>query len=75
MSIRVEAGCCGGQGPAVCGCGDRRSRGVGTVEGPCPLCGAVLEFFTDEVLSKDRLRCRTCRRLFEAAPFLEQAGR
>ena len=62
------------QGPIVSACADRQTREVRTVEGPCPLCGAVQEYFSDEVLSKDQLRCLDCRGVFEAEPFRKTVG-
>ncbi|MDR1109765.1 MAG: hypothetical protein LBP92_03470 [Deltaproteobacteria bacterium] len=55
-------------------CEDNHSRDVRALEGPCPLCGATLEFFSDELLTRDSLRCASCRGRFEADLFRRTAA-
>ncbi|MDR1296325.1 MAG: hypothetical protein LBO05_02920 [Deltaproteobacteria bacterium] len=54
-------------------CEDNHSRSVKPVEGPCPLCGAGLEFFSDELITKESLRCVSCRGRFDVDTFKKTA--
>jgi hypothetical protein len=57
------------RGPIVSACEDRQTRETHPVEGPCPLCGKIQEYFSDELVQKERLRCRDCRGEFDPASF------
>ncbi|MDR0622739.1 MAG: hypothetical protein LBJ61_12845 [Deltaproteobacteria bacterium] len=62
------------QGPIVSACADRQTREIKIVEGPCPLCGGLQEYFSDELLTKNELRCRDCGGLFEVEPHRKNFG-
>jgi hypothetical protein len=54
-------------------CEDNHSREVRPVEGPCPLCGAPQEFFSDELRTAETLRCQDCGERFETSAFAKTA--
>lgn len=58
------------RGPIVSGCEDRQTRDNRPLEGPCPLCGKIQEYFSDELIQKERLRCRDCRGEFDVKSFI-----
>ena len=61
-------------GPIVAGCHDSQSRGVKPIEAPCPLCGEIQEFFSDELRTKEQVRCYDCKELFDTAVYRKSAG-
>lgn len=61
-------------GPIVSACADRQTREVKIIEGPCPLCGVLQEYFSDELAEKEQLRCHDCREHFDTALFRKGAG-
>ncbi len=63
-----------GRGPIVSACEDRQTREVQSVEGPCPLCGQIQEYFSDELRLKDKLRCASCKEYFDTETFKKSAG-
>lgn len=56
------------------GCEDQHSREIYTVEAPCPLCGEMQEYFSDELRTKEVLRCFSCKARFETQLFRKAAG-
>ncbi|UQZ90322.1 hypothetical protein C4J81_14360 [Deltaproteobacteria bacterium Smac51] len=64
----------GKPGTIISACEDRQTREVKAIEGPCPLCGEIQEYFTDELRTKERLRCYDCKETFDVALFKEAAG-
>jgi alpha-D-ribose 1-methylphosphonate 5-phosphate C-P lyase len=64
-----------GQGSSLpkSACEDNHSRQVRPFEGPCPLCGATLEFFSDELRTQETLRCSVCRERFTAEEYKKTA--
>jgi hypothetical protein len=50
MPVCCETTCCSDQ-PLVSACQDRQTREPRPVEGPCPLCGAIQEYWNDEISS------------------------
>ncbi len=61
-------------GTIISACEDRQTREVRAVEGPCPLCGRIQEYFSDELRTKEQLRCYDCKERFDVALFKEAAG-
>lgn len=61
-------------GTIISACEDRQTREVRAVEGPCPLCGKIQEYFSDELRTKEQLRCYDCRELFSTDEFKKAAG-
>ncbi len=57
------------RGPIVSACEDRQTREVVSVEGPCPLCGKTQEYFSDELRTKEKLRCADCKQYFDVSLF------
>ncbi len=62
------------QGTLISACEERQTREVKAVEAPCPLCGKIQEYFTDELRTKEQLRCGDCQQLFDAELFKKAAG-
>lgn len=56
-------------GSIISACEEQQSREVRAVEGPCPLCGQMQEYFTDELRTKEQLRCYSCKELFPVDMF------
>ncbi|MDR1677379.1 MAG: hypothetical protein LBS44_03205 [Deltaproteobacteria bacterium] len=50
-------------------CEDNHSRAVHPVEGPCPLCGSIQEYFSDELRTQETLRCSSCKERFSTDLF------
>lgn len=62
------------QGTIISACEEQQTREVRAVEAPCPLCGEIQEYFTDELRTKERLRCYDCKETFDAEVFKKAAG-
>jgi hypothetical protein len=60
-------------GGLISACEEQQSREVRPVEGPCPLCGKIQEYFSDELRTKDQLRCYDCKEVFATQLFLKSA--
>ena len=61
-------------GTIISACEEQQTREVRAVEAPCPLCGEIQEYFTDELRTKDQLRCYSCKELFDTELFRKAAG-
>lgn len=61
-------------GTIISACEEQQTREVKAVEAPCPLCGEVQEFFTDELRTKDKLKCYDCKEYFDTETFKKAAG-
>ena len=60
-------------GTIISACEEQQTREVKAVEGPCPLCGKIQEYFSDELRTKERLRCYDCKQTFDTELFLKTA--
>lgn len=61
-------------GPIVSACTDKQSREVHAFEVPCPFCGKLQEYFTDELRTKERLRCYDCKEYIDVEIIRKSAG-
>lgn len=61
-------------GTLISACEERQTREVRAVESPCPLCGKIQEYFTDELRTKEQLRCYDCKALFDTELFKKTVG-
>lgn len=61
-------------GTMISACEEMQTRAVRAVEAPCPLCGEIQEYFTDELRTKEQLRCYDCKGRFETELFKKNAG-
>jgi len=64
----------GRPGGIISACEEQQTREVRAVEAPCPLCGKIQEYFSDELRTKERLRCYDCRETFDVGTFRKAAG-
>lgn len=62
------------QSAIISACEEQQTREVKAVEAPCPLCGEIQEYFSDELRTKEQLRCYDCRELFDTTLFKKAAG-
>lgn len=62
------------QGTIISACEEQQTREIKAVEAPCPLCGEIKEYFSDELRTKEHLRCYDCKEVFEVALFKKAAG-
>lgn len=62
------------QGTIISACEEQQTREVKPIEAPCPLCGEIQEYFTDELRTKEKLRCYDCKELFDVELFKKAAG-
>lgn len=62
------------QGTLISACEEQQTREVKAVEAPCPLCGEIQEYFSDELRTKEQLRCYHCKQLFDTELFKKAAG-
>ncbi len=56
-------------GGLISACEEKQSREVRALEGPCPLCGKIQEYFSDELRTKEQLRCYDCKEMFDIQLF------
>ena len=61
-------------GAIISACEEQQTREIKAYEAPCPLCGEIQEFFSDELRTKEQLRCHDCREFFDAALFKKAVG-
>lgn len=62
------------QGTIISACEEQQTREVRAVEAPCPLCGRIQEYFTDELRTKEKLRCYDCKEMFDTELFTKAVG-
>lgn len=61
-------------GTIVSHCTDKQSREVHAVETPCPFCGKLQEYFTDELRTKEKVRCYDCREFIDVETIRKSVG-
>lgn len=61
-------------GALTSACEEMQTRAVHPIEAPCPLCGEIQEYFSDELRTKEQLRCYDCKEIFDTALFKKNAG-
>jgi len=74
MSEEHDLGGDAKSGTLISACEEKQTREVRAVEAPCPLCGKTQEYFSDELRTKEQLRCYDCKELFDTALFKKAAG-